>query len=480
MSDCSTELQRTVPLRKVVSAAIIDTYEDIGRVQHMYSHWAARGLKKLDRETLKTGFRKAILTVNRSTMTATLPPDFDSELGVYVIVNGKKILLRTDTRLVDQKNIEEIPCEDKCEKCGQDSSICDEMTITEETIIKVIEGNNYNQTIVKKMYPDGSYYLETTIPMWDVTESAVVYTTTKEFITQIDLKPCGCIDETPENIAKIQCCCYDVYCAHFAPCDTACSGDYGSYKIFPETGVIQFNKINFNKCYIEYWGFMPKKNGQYHVPEVAFEALVAWVKLKKIENKPNTPYVDKRWHLERYKSERDDMVKVLCGISLGRLIQITGLIPKFDLTYTDVDYCGTAQSPVDTFRSDSANGSGGSGSGGNGNGDDDDDCGNTGGPLCSLCPPSNSTYIPYSIAEIAGVGIGPVPGTNTFQDNRLINAIGVNYIIVNNTDETIKGLQFTLDTTTGTITRYQADGVTPNDWFGGDVLIVPTFFKLST
>lgn len=459
MSDCSTQLQRTVPLYKVVAAAIVDSFEDIGKTQQIYSHWASRKLKELNRQTLKTGKRKVTLTVNRSTNTATLPPDFGEEFFVGVIVNGRKIPLKLRNDLVDTKNVEDIPCEDKCEKCQQDTGICNDLTITEETSIVIVNDTVQEQTVIKKLYPDGSYWLETRIPIWDIESETIIYTTTKEFITVLDLKPCGCIDETTENVEKIKCCNYDVYCNYFAPCDNACSTEYGGYRIFPETGLIGFDNVgSFTKVYIEYWGFMPKKNGQYQVPEVAFETIVEYIKFKNVDGKRSTPNVDKQWRWNMYRIARANMEKELGRISLSQIIQAIGLTPKFDIDhYVCEPVACTA--PVVTATSTQ------------------DTCTST---TTATCPPSSGTQVftPFSIAAVAGVGSGPTPATNVYQDNKLIGALGVTLIVVNNTNETVQALQFVLDTTAGTLTRYQGDGATPNNWQAGDILIVPTFFKL--
>lgn len=269
MSDCKNN--GMVPLYRVVSAAIVDSFEEIGKVQQIYSHWAARKLKELNRQTLKTGAKKAILTVNRSTNTATLPTDFREEIAVYVIVDGKKIRLKLRPELVDEKNVEEIPCEDKCEKCNQDKAICEDLTITEETVLVVINDTVQEQTVIKKLYPDGRYYLETRIPVWDVESETIIYTTQKQFIAALDLKPCGCIDDTPANIETIRCCANDVYCQYYAPCDNSCDVNYGGYRIFPETSLIQFDKIGvFTKVYIEYYGFMVKKERAIHGARSSF------------------------------------------------------------------------------------------------------------------------------------------------------------------------------------------------------------------
>ena len=157
--DCATDLKRTVPLTKVVAAAIIDLHEDLGRLQQIAMHHAARGLKKITTETLKTGLRKVTLAVNQNTKTATLPTDCDEVLFVGIINDcGFKVPLRVNTKIVDYKNIEDIPCEDRCPKCNQDLQICEDLTVTEETTLVLVNGITAQQTVIKKLYPDGSFY----------------------------------------------------------------------------------------------------------------------------------------------------------------------------------------------------------------------------------------------------------------------------------------------------------------------------------
>lgn len=456
--------KKMVPLRRVVSGAIIDTHEDIGKVEQMYSHWAARGLKKLARETLHGNRRNVTLFVNRSTNTATLPPDWDEEIFIGVIVNGRKVPLRHRTDLVSEKFIEDIPCEDVCPKCKQDKAICNELTITEDISTVIIEGENYEQSVIKKLSPDGSYYLETRIPVWDIPSQSVIYTTSKQYVASIELKPCGCIDETPENIETIRCCCPEVYNAYYAPCDSSCSEEYGGYKIFEENGIIQFDKIGkFSKVYVEYRGFLAKRGGQYYVPEVAVEALIAWVKYKSIQNRKNIPdRVIDRW-FEDYRRERGNLSKILGRISLSMIIQAVSSTPKFDID-TFVYEPVSCERPVLVVTSTT---------------DAEGNCSTS--TTTAPCPPSSTSakvYNPFSIAAICGIGDGPADGTNTYQDDKLIGAIGVVMIVVNNSNETIKGGSFTIDTVTGTISRWQGDGITPNNWSDGDVLVVPTFFKL--
>lgn len=458
MSQTATDIRRTIPLYKVVMSAIADGYEDIGKTQQLYSHWAVRKLKELERQTLKTQKRTALLTVNRSTNTATIPLDCNARDIFFVgaIMNGRKVRLRGDSTLVDSKNIEDIPCEDKCPKCEQPSSICNDLTITEETVLVTINATVYEQTVIKKLYPDGTYYLETRIPVWDVEEETVIYTTTKQFIAALDLKPCGCIDDTPANIDTIKTCCPDVWCQYYAPCDNNCDVSLGGYRVFEETGLIQFdNRSAFTKVYIEYYGFLKKINGQYHVPEVAFETLVEWVKFRNVDGRKSTTDViwNRRWNM--FRNARSNMEKELGRFSLGFIIQAIQSIPNFDIDYGS-DYWTSSSCPEAAVTVAAATIS-------------QAVC-NAPDPGCPV--PASKGLIPFQLAVIAGAGQGtPQAGVNTYQNDALKGAINLSMIIVNNAPETILANQFSFDSVLGQISRWQGDGVTPNLWFAGDVLI---------
>lgn len=457
MADCTNELLRTVPLKRVVAAALIDTHEDAGKYEETYTHWAARGLKLLDKQTFHTGKRKVTLTINRNTHTATLPPDFHEERMVAFIDKfGRRVPLRVRADIVDTKNIEEIECEDKCEKCNQNKSVCADLSVTEEVTLVNIQGSIYESTVLKKLYPDGRYYLETNIPVWDVDAEEVIYIKDKQFVTELSLKPCGCIEETEENIEKIRCCCYDAYCTHFTDCSPACSTEkVGGYRIFPESGLIQFDGHgDYTKVYMEYDGFMPKKNGQYQVPEVAFETLVNWVKFKSVENKRSVPLAERGWYMDRYKEARRDMDKVRGRIGLSQIIQAVGLIPKFEW---DIPVYDTLLVETETTEVESTT----------------DDCAASTSSCSTVTTTTSLAFVPFNIATVVGASPdAPVAGQFVYQNDKLKNAMAIDYIIVNNSIETVKAGEFSIDTVTGIMTR-------SNPWQDGDILIVPIFFKQS-
>lgn len=334
-ANCDTELLNTVPLARVVTAAIIDAHEDLGEWEQRFYHWGARGLKKLVRETLhKT--KRCILTVNHNTHTATLPLDFDKMVGLYQISQGQKIPLYMNEAIADL-HADVIECEETCEHCGQDKSICNDLTITEEIELVVVNQNTSpptiaQKTIVKKLYPNGDYFLEITTPVWNMAENKVDYVTQKEFIENLALKPCGCPENTPENIDKIKSAAPEVWCMHFTQCDKQCRvPSQAGFRVYEDTGLIQFDgSERFDHVYLEYNGFMIKKNGTYHVPEVAFETLVKWTVASWAEGKRNLPLSERKWHWDKYTIERASMDKVRGKFSLFLIMQMIDEPPKFD------------------------------------------------------------------------------------------------------------------------------------------------------
>lgn len=454
MTETQNIQQNFVPLSRVVNAAIVDTWEDKGKVEQLYSHWAGRGLFQINMQILKGSKRSVLLHVNSNTHTATLPPDFNGEVFVGVIVNGYKIPVKLSPNLVDSKNIEDIPCEDKCPKCNANKAICEDLKITTETKAIEINSNTYEQTIIKKLYPNGDYFLESTVPFLDVESDAVIYRTSKEFVAHIDLKPCGCVEETEENLATIQVCNPEVYYNYFAPCSCG-TENLGGYQIFEESGLIQFSpNFKYEKIYLEYRASMVKINGQYQVPKIAFETLVEWTKFKAVQNKRNIPISERNYQWQHYITEKGNLSKLKTRVSLYNLISAIMVTPKFDVYVDNYDYgCRKDVEVVESVATNicdtSASGSGSSSG-------------------------SSTTvgYVPFSFGVIVGMPGAPVNETSVWKSKALENAINLNYIILNDTTLTLAKGDFTFDPVTGTIS------IAPNKFFDGDVLVGNYFKKI--
>lgn len=451
-----TDTKSLIPLRRVVNAAIIDMYEDVGKVKETYSHWGARELKLLDKQILKKGQRQPVLLyVNPNTRTATLPPDFEEELFIGVINDlGIKIPLKLNNSIINAKYVDEVPCEDKCPKCNANKAICKDLEITEIINTVIVNSTNYDHSTIKKLYPNGDYFLEITAPYFDIDTNTVVFKNTKEFVAHIDLKDCGCVAETATNLNTIKYCNPDVYYCYYAGCQTTCSNNFGGYKIFEETGLIQFDyNFKFNQVYMEYKGFMPKINGQYYVPSVAFECLVEGIKFRSIKNKNNVSRFDTREYERYYVNAKNDMTKVLSrkGLSIASILNTMLTIPKFDITIDPYVPCNTiVQREIENTLPD--------------------DCENAGVISSSTDSNTNKMYIPYSFGVIAGTTGAPAGGSSIWQPPFLKDALNLTIIFLNDTVLTLAKGDFTFNNTIP-----QVD-ISPNKFFDGDV-VVGEYFK---
>lgn len=437
MNDCATLNTHLIPLSKVVAASIVDTYSDIGNTELRFNFWAVREARKILRQSFNSGKQYATLIVNKNTNTATLPLDVRNLLFVGYIYNGQKIPIILKTTLVNDKAVKDIPCDDACPRCNQSKSICNDLTVTESTEIVTVNGSNYTLTTIKKLYNNGNYYLEKNIPYFNTVTSTVEFTTTKEFITTLDLLPCGCLATTPENLAKVETFCPDVFGCYYASC-APCDTSMGGYRVFEETGLIQLeSRFKSDKLYIEYSGFMPKLNGQLAVPEVAFEVIVEGVKLRAIKNKNNVSLRNIQWQTLEYNKVRSAMDKELGAISLDRILQAITLTPKFDISWERrYDFCGV--SPVATQV------------------DAPVDC-ETSSTITNTNNNDNMpfTYLaPFALSVIVDNGGGsPVSNTFSWTSLQLVNALNVETIVVNNNIESKAKGEFTFDSATGTIVR---------------------------
>lgn len=443
--ECTVANNKLVTLSSAVRASILDKYEDISKVEQRYQHWAGRELKLLYNQILPKLKYKETLIVNQNTFTATLPLGF-SELTFIGGINDKwqKIPLKFNDRLVDSKNVNEVPCEDACPKCKQDTNICNDLVITETSNLIVINDTTYVETVVKKLYPNGDYYLETKTPVPTIEGDGVEYLTKKEFIANFDLRPCGCLDTTPANIATLQSYCPDIYCNYYAQCASNCNTTYG-YNIFEESGLIQFDRnFPFNKVYIEYNGYIQKIRGQYFLPEVAFECVVEGIKKRAIKDKPNVSFglIDRQ--KDDYRIAKRDLQKVLGRIGLDKIVQAINTIPKFDFDYP-TDWYGCFGG---SFSNQTA----------------------TATTTETVSSSSETTIInrtAFVLAVKVGNGIGtPVPNTSTYQNNLLIGALDVEYIFLAHQVLTRKDGDFVLDNTIGTL------DISPNIFIQGDSLII--------
>ena len=448
--ECTVENKKLTPLSAVTNAAIVDMYEDTGKTFQRANFMVARGLRKLYNEVLPKVHHKVWLTVNKNTHTATLPIDYwDSTFVGFVDERWHKVPLKINTALTDSINIIDVPCEEKCDKCGQDKGICNDLVITEESNLIVINDTTYEETIIKKLYPNGDYYLEKSTPVIDINTDTVSYSVSKEFIVNFDLKPCGCLETNTLNTDNLQKFCPDIYCSYYAPCESRCNTSFGGYKIFEESGLIQFDsRYPFDKCYLEYYGYIIKKNGKYYVPSVSFETLVEWTKFKLIQNKKSVSLSEREWQKQNYIRERRNMEKVMWKISLSQIVQSLNSLPRFDFDIRS-DWYGTCFSRTAGVEAATAAAA----------------VSTVNTECCTTTTFINKTAFTLAV-KVDGNPGSPVNEASTYQNNILKGATDISYLFLAKQILTIADGDFTFNSTTGTI------DISPNQFFTGDSLII--------
>lgn len=328
-------IQSFIPVDRIVKRAITDMYGDFEKDQARFRMWAIDGLKKLTRQTLRSGKRYVVLNINKNLNSAVLPCDFKEEIVVAIINNcGEKIKLNINPNIVNNFAIpEEIPCDTPCEaKCGcLPKQLCADLQTTQVINKILINDTEYDQTVTTTLLPNGEYYQVTTTPILDTVSSTIIYKDTKEYITTFDTATCGCIKPTDRNAAKLECLNWDAFCCYCTTCHSTAE-DFGGYKIFLETGTIHFDgAFIYDKCYIEYRGSMPKVGNEYLVPEVAYDTLTQLTKYYSIQNKKGVPRWERLDQFEAYRTEYGNMKKIIGRISLADILQAALLVPKFDI-----------------------------------------------------------------------------------------------------------------------------------------------------
>lgn len=340
------DIKSMVPVSSVVRQAILDTYGEYVNEEARFTAWAIRGIKKLTRQTLKSGKRYAILNINRNLRTAVLPCDFKEEVSVYILDScGERINLTLNSKIVNIDSFEDIPCENECDKnCGcYPKQLCEDLTTT-QVINKIrINDTDYDETVTSTLLPNGEYKVVTTTPYLNVAGSGIIYKDTISYETVFDVADCGCIERTERNDCRLENLCPDLYGCYCSGCGTTSSG-FGGYRIFTDSNIIKFDAgMECDKAYMEYRGFLPKSGNEYLVPEVAFEALVNFSKFKSVENKKGVSMADKQWHWVRYTTEYDNMKKILGRTNLTNILHACLTVPTFDY---NVNRCAPSSLPA--------------------------------------------------------------------------------------------------------------------------------------
>ena len=164
--------------------------------------------------------------INKATNSLPIPNDcllleavgYEDEKGVVIPMwYNDKIPL--DLLFSNTKNC-------SCNTCGGEHEYCGVIgKVNEESEEVEIQGISYTKTIKTTTMIDGSVIVTSVIPTLVNNKGvlSVGMVRTQEELCKIDLLPCGCVDNTPDNKEKIDK--FDCYCREM---DTNC-GTYNRY-----------------------------------------------------------------------------------------------------------------------------------------------------------------------------------------------------------------------------------------------------------
>lgn len=322
-------------LKSVINATHIDMWDDAQVMRQRFEHWILRGWKKLNENILRFR-RSAFLKVDPNTHVAMLPKDFIEEDVVGYVNRGNLIVpFGLNANLAPAGYIVDPTLNNDCKcQCGGEGCLSADVKYELFTEEVVIDGNTYVKTIKKMILPDGRYLQETTQPVatYDEQQNMTVemQTSTKE-LCQVQVKDCGCVLNTQENLASL--CSCGCTCI-FRGCDDL-ENAYpinhtfdGYYNVYRDLGIIQLNPtFCYDKLFTRYKGGLPVINGQYAVPEEAFEALVAFARMKYYENRRDAGAFRGESN-QKWKDERKELLRNKNRFSILEIYDAIGIVPE--------------------------------------------------------------------------------------------------------------------------------------------------------
>lgn len=188
--------------------SLLSRERDLGGVSKLhYKELAKDVFNQMNLSAIKQT-RRYLFTLDPKKHTIDLPEEYFAFSTISVINHHGKIEpLVMNTDLTD--DLVDLGLDKNCESdCGCTDVICN-YSKHYETITETVEALMPDQTtqaftkIIRKFInKDGSVYMEVTEPVAQYTNGTHTSTTlqtTKTFLCKLEVKPCGCIINTPEN-----------------------------------------------------------------------------------------------------------------------------------------------------------------------------------------------------------------------------------------------------------------------------------------
>jgi hypothetical protein len=411
---------------------------------------------KLFKKT-KESIRKTWL-VNKNGIV-DYPAAAESILGVYTIndCNDLSPLLEDNIKSIDPEP--ELAC--SCNAADHDECMCSAISDTDPSTVDItIEGEPYTNKYFTRVLKNGDIVEEK--HEWVASfNSAGVFVEAIEVISQqtvcaLETKPCGCLATIESNIEKL--CkygCFDNSCAPYVRKRyPAFYSEFGYYKKDDVNRKIHVFDSNGEKSKLKHFEIKYQSNGtDMLIPDYAKPALIALLNWTKVLYSSSTPTDDIKAKKNFYR-EKNDMLRHLNPIPWESMMQGYPALPVNRRNY-DYNFGGVSSTQ---------------------NNNPQECVSNYNATPSVVKNINNYTTINYNTqvgiqAKVDGLPGSPVAGEFTWQHNDLKDS-NILFIVVNKAIETVN-VDFTIDPSSGILTRTNIWVGADGEGFEGDVLIIP-------
>ena len=337
--------------------------------------------------------------------------------------------------------------------------LCPTITESEMVVVPVmIEGTEYLNKYFTRVLKDGSIIEEKHEWVASYNKNGVyagaVEVPSQNVVSKLELSPCGCLAKTEDNTQKLlHCGCYDNSCLPALRVSyPALYNEFGYYKLNAVTRTISVFGPDGKPSKLKWIEVKYQSNGaDMLVPEYAKQTFIAMLDWYKKLYNPLYDANDRKEALKNFNRQKSGMLKYIYPIPYEL---VSSRLPVFQRK----NHSSFTQEMPPQYSL------------------------NTG---CSSVPTivrqtivvngASANYIQV-IANVDGASGSPVAGSLTWQSDSFTGAEKIPMFFVNKNPEN-EGSDYTIDYTTGILTRNNPWVGTDGEDFPGDELIVPLFKK---
>lgn len=231
--------------------------------------------------------KRVFLDVDKHTNSIKLPSDNILFSSISVINDCNKLIpLVMNSSIADQDIIDAtIDKKCKCNECDCQNEDCGSIykyELITETVSMVMPDNSFQdfeKTIIKRIDKDGQIWQEINEPVIIFDENGV-HTSTEivpkiEAICKLDIKECGCVEDTESNKSKLSECSFaQIFAVESGSCNPcyAHNNPY-TYNINEEETRVYFDtNFDFDKVLLRYYS--NESNSEIEIPIIAKEAVL--------------------------------------------------------------------------------------------------------------------------------------------------------------------------------------------------------------